>query len=61
MNTYDPEELKSLLRQHSLKFGNFTLASGQTASYYLDCRRITLHPRGAVGVVVTSPTDAAHA
>ena len=47
MNTYDPEELKSLLRQHSLKFGNFTLASGQTASYYLDCRRITLHPRGA--------------
>ncbi|MGV3483041.1 MAG: orotate phosphoribosyltransferase [Planctomycetaceae bacterium] len=47
MNTYDPEELKSLLREHSLKFGQFTLASGQTASYYLDCRRITLHPRGA--------------
>jgi len=43
--TYDREELKSLLREHSLKFGNFTLASGQTASYYLDCRRITLHPR----------------
>jgi len=45
--TYDREELKSLLREHSLKFGIFTLASGQTASYYLDCRRITLHPRGA--------------
>jgi orotate phosphoribosyltransferase len=47
MNTYDPEELKSLLLEHSLKFGEFTLASGKTASYYLDCRRITLHPRGA--------------
>lgn len=47
MNTYDREQLKSLLREHSLKFGNFTLASGKTASYYLDCRRITLHPQGA--------------
>jgi len=47
MKTYDQQELKSLLSEHSLKFGNFTLASGKTASYYLDCRRITLHPRGA--------------
>ncbi len=47
IDRYDHEELKSLLRAHSLKFGTFTLASGQTASYYLDCRRITLHPRGA--------------
>jgi len=47
MNNYDREELKSLLSQHSLKFGNFVLASGKTGSYYLDCRRITLHPRGA--------------
>jgi len=44
--TYDREELKSLLRTHSLKFGTFTLASGKTASYYLDCRHLTLHPRG---------------
>ena len=47
IDRYDHEELKCLLREHSLKFGTFTLASGQTASYYLDCRRITLHPRGA--------------
>lgn len=47
MKTYDREELKNLLREHSLKFGTFTLASGKTASYYLDCRRITLHPQGA--------------
>ncbi len=47
MSDYDPEELKRLLSEHALKFGNFTLASGQTASYYLDCRNLTLHPRGA--------------
>ncbi len=47
MNTYDRDELKRLLSKHSLKFGNFTLASGLTASYYLDCRRLTLHPQGA--------------
>ncbi len=67
MNTYDPEQLKSLLREHALKFGTFTLASGQTASYYLDCRRITLHPQGAnviaLGmlerIMAMSPTPAA--
>lgn len=47
MSTYDPETLKELVRQHALKFGTFTLASGKTASYYLDCRHLTLHPRGA--------------
>jgi orotate phosphoribosyltransferase len=46
MNDYDPEELKRLLAEHALKFGTFTLASGKTASYYLDCRHLTLHPRG---------------
>jgi len=45
--SYDPEELKRLLGEHALRFGNFTLASGKTASYYLDCRHLTLHPRGA--------------
>lgn len=47
MNDYDPEELKRLISEHALKFGTFTLASGKTASYYLDCRHLTLHPRGA--------------
>lgn len=47
MTAYDREALKQLLRSQSLQFGQFTLASGKTASYYLDCRRITLHPQGA--------------
>ena len=44
---YDRNLLISLVRQHALKFGQFTLASGKQASYYLDCRTITLHPQGA--------------
>ena len=44
---YDQSSLLDLIREHSLKRGQFTLASGKTASYYLDCRLVTLHPRGA--------------
>lgn len=44
---YEPERLIELIRQFALQTGNFTLASGKTASYYLDCRQITLHPQGA--------------
>lgn len=44
---YDPEQLKALVRKHALQFGNFTLASGKQASFYLDCRKVTLHPQGA--------------
>jgi orotate phosphoribosyltransferase len=36
-----------LVRQHALQFGDFTLASGKKASFYLDCRRLTLDSRGA--------------
>jgi orotate phosphoribosyltransferase len=44
---YDKEQLKALVRKHALQFGNFTLASGKQASFYLDCRKVTLHPQGA--------------
>ena len=44
---YDRELLKSLVREKSLKFGDFTLASGKKATYYLDCRQITLDSVGA--------------
>jgi orotate phosphoribosyltransferase len=44
---YDREALKRLLREKALKFGDFTLASGKKASYYLDCRQITLDAQGA--------------
>jgi len=44
---YRKQDLVDLLSAEALKRGEFTLASGKKASYYLDCRRITLHPRGA--------------
>ena len=43
---YDRARLIELFRQHALKFGDFTLASGQKSSYYLDGRLITLHAEG---------------
>lgn len=45
--SYDREALLELIRTESLQRGEFTLASGKKASYYLDCRNITLHPQGA--------------
>jgi len=45
--TYDRSALLELIRTEALQRGDFTLASGKKASYYLDCRQITLHPRGA--------------
>ncbi len=45
--TYNRDALIELLAAESLQRGQFTLASGKQASYYLDCRRITLHPQGA--------------
>lgn len=44
---YDREALKHLVRTKALKFGEFTLASGKKANYYLDCRQITLDAQGA--------------
>lgn len=44
---YDRDALIDLIRSESLQLGDFTLASGKKASYYLDCRNITLHPKGA--------------
>jgi orotate phosphoribosyltransferase len=38
--------LIELFRQRALKFGDFTLASGKRASYYLDGKQITLHSEG---------------
>ena len=44
---YNQEALKDLVREFALQTGEFTLASGAKASYYLDCQQITLHPKGA--------------
>src|SRR5688572_10544366 len=44
---YNRDALQQLIRTKALKFGEFTLASGKEASYYLDCRQITLDAQGA--------------
>jgi len=44
---YDRELLRSLILEKALKFGDFILASGKKATYYLDCRQITLDSAGA--------------
>src|SRR5437660_10012255 len=41
------QELSGIIRQKSLRVGDFTLSSGKKSSYYLDCRMTTLDPRGA--------------
>jgi orotate phosphoribosyltransferase len=41
-------ELRNILRQKSLRVGDFTLTSGKKSSYYLDCRMTTLDPKGAL-------------
>jgi orotate phosphoribosyltransferase len=44
---YDQTALMSLVREKALKFGDFTLASGKKAKYYLDGKQVTLDPFGA--------------
>jgi orotate phosphoribosyltransferase len=44
---YDRQGLIDLIREKALRFGEFTLASGKKASFYLDCRNVTLDARGA--------------
>lgn len=44
---FDRDRLIELIKRDALKFGDFTLASGKKASYYLDCRKLTLDSEGA--------------
>jgi len=44
---YDRAALQALIRDKALKFGEFTLASGQKSSYYLDGKQVTLDAAGA--------------
>lgn len=44
---YDKEALIALIRHKALKFGNFTLASGKKATYYLDGKQATLDANGS--------------
>jgi orotate phosphoribosyltransferase len=45
---YDRQALIALVRDAALEFGQFRLASGKLASYYLDCRKVTLDSTGAI-------------
>ena len=38
-------ELREILTRKSVKFGSFTLASGQTSDVYVDCRPTTCDPK----------------
>lgn len=44
---FDRKRLIELIKRDALQFGDFTLASGKKASYYLDCRKLTLDSEGA--------------
>lgn len=44
---YDRAALVQLIREKALRFGDFTLASGKKASFYLDLKQITLDSSGA--------------
>ncbi len=43
---FDRARLIELFHERALKFGDFTLVSGQKSSYYLDGKQITLHSEG---------------
>ncbi len=40
------ERLRNLIREVSLTFGDFLLASGERSNYYIDLRMTSLHPEG---------------
>lgn len=42
----DRDALASLLRERSVSFGDFLLASGQRSSYYIDARKTTMSAAG---------------
>lgn len=41
----DLAQLSDILQKKSVRFGRFTLASGQTSNVYIDCRLTTCDPR----------------
>ena len=43
--TQDLAEPQDILKKKSVRFGTFTLASGQTSDVYIDCRLTTCDPR----------------
>jgi orotate phosphoribosyltransferase len=46
MTDADREQLRRLLLDRSVRFGDFTLASGRRSSFYIDCRPSTMSAHG---------------
>ena len=46
MRSTPRERLLELLRERSFKTGSFTLASGKTSDFFIDCKRTVLAPDG---------------
>jgi len=44
------KRLLAILREQSVRTGEFTLASGKTSNFYVDAKMTTLHPEGAHAV-----------
>ncbi|NOT34184.1 MAG: orotate phosphoribosyltransferase [Candidatus Eisenbacteria bacterium] len=40
------DQLRQMLLDRSMKFGEFVLSSGATSNYYIDVRKTSLHPGG---------------
>ena len=47
---YNRTRLMELICERALQFGDFTLASGQKSSYYLDGKQVTLHAEGLLQI-----------
>jgi orotate phosphoribosyltransferase len=46
LESHDRDQLRRMLLERSMRFGEFVLSSGATSSYYIDVRKTSLHPRG---------------
>jgi orotate phosphoribosyltransferase len=46
MNQTDRDQLRRMLLERSMRFGEFVLSSGATSNYYIDVRKTSLHPEG---------------
>jgi len=46
LESTDRDQLRRMLLERSMRFGEFVLSSGATSNYYIDVRKTSLHPRG---------------